>query len=553
MVHISRTGWRVCLWLLALLAIPLMGWSQSTRGALAGTVSDPSGAVIANAQIVAIQVETQTKYEAISSSAGAYRFPELSLGRYDVTVSAPGFAPLTQTGVLITINSTAALNVTLKPGGTNETVTVDASSPTIESETSDMSGTISQKQIQDLPLSMAGGVGGLRSPETFAFLVPGTTGPGSAVGGTAFNSNGVFLGKIAGGQTYGSETLLDGSSIQRSENGSSFDETSPSIEALQEFKVTTATPSAEFGRSTAGFESFATKGGANSMHGSAYTFVKNAAFDGNNWYNNGYWVFDNCSANPTSAVCQSYRRPQDSKFDYGGTFSGPVWIPHIYNGHDKTFFLFAWEQFRLSQGGSVTSTVPTAAEKQGDFSALLGGPTAVINPCDGKAVLQNQIFDPATTNATVSATNPNGIPCREPFVGNKVPTGRFSKAAGAMMTGLPDPNQNPLTTSIYGFGGNYTTGWTNPNQNTTYTIRVDHSFSEKSHLYASYSSRDNWSVHGAINLPMPFNNSGYLQDFETHYPRAGWDYSFTPNLLNHLNAGYNRTNSINYAYQVNSP
>jgi hypothetical protein len=560
MDHLMRTGRRACLWVIALLAIPLGSWAQSTRGALAGTITDPSGAVISGAHVVATQVDTQSKYESLSSSAGDYRFPELALGSYDVTVSATGFAPVTSSGVVVSINSTSVLNVSLRPGTVSETVNIDASAPTIESQSSDVSGTITQQQIQELPLSMATGVGGLRSPEAFAFLVPATTGPGAGSYQGTLSGNGVFFARLGGGQNFGAEVLLDGSSITRSENGSSFDETSPSIEALQEFKVTTSGPTAEFGRTTAGFESFAIKSGTNDLHGTAFTILKNAALDANSWYNNAYWVFENCTGGriTTTQNCQGFLRPQDSKFDYGGTLGGPVRLLNpfhaskdLYNGRDKTFFFFAWEQYKLSQGGTSISTVPTAAEKKGDFSALLGAVTsAEVNPCTGQYPLQNQIFDPASTNSTVSATNPNGIPCRSSaFSGNVIPSGQISGKAQAMLAGLPDPNQTPTSTTINGFFGNYVQSGTGSTENTTFSVRIDESLTERSKVFFSYSSRDNFRF-GSPSLPAPYINNTYPQDFETHYIRSGWDYAFSPNLMNHLNVGYNRTNSKNFSTQI---
>jgi len=533
-------------------AVPALG--QSERGSMAGNVTDQTGAVIPNATITATNENTQGKTQTKSTSAGIYRFPALPIGTYTVKATATGFATKTATGVLVQINGTTALNMMLVPGSVEQTVTVDASGLRLQTQSSDISGTISQRQIEDLPLSINQGVGGLRSPEAFAFLIPGTTGPGT--GGTApFMGNGVFLSKLSGGQDYGAEVLLDGASIQRSENGSSFDETSPSIEALQEFKVTTSVPSAEFGRTTAGIESFVTKSGTNEFHGTAFTILKNAAFDANNWFNNGYSAL-NCANMPENQC--PFRRGQDSKFDYGGTLGGPVWIPHIYNGHDKTFFLFAWEQFKWNQGAVTQATVPTQSggttgtgEVGGDFSAILGGPTSVINPCTGQPVLQNQIFDPATTTAAVTATNPNGIPCRYPFSGNVIPTTRFSTAAQNLMKGLPAPNQTASLNPPYGFFNNYATASIVPTENTTYTVRIDQNISEKSKAFGSYSSRDNFSLHGPQNLPEPFNSGGYYQDFETHYGRAGWDYMFTGTLLNHLNVGYNRTNSNNISQGYN--
>ena len=545
-----------CLFAFLLFAMtaPMM-MAQSVRGAITGSVTDPTGALIPNATITATNQESGGKNVTQTTGAGVYRFPDLPLGPYTVTVTAPGFQTKTNTGVLVQVNGTTALNVSLTAGAVSEVVTVDASGNLLQTETSDISGTVSNKQIEDLPLSLAQGVGGLRSPETFVFLLPGTTGPGSGTTAGSVQNNGVFFSRLSGGQAYGAEVLLDGASIQRSENGSSFDETSPSIEALQEFKVTTSTPSAEFGRTTSGIESFSVKSGTNSFHGTGYAIVKNRVFDANNWFNNGYKA-ENCIG-VAEVNCQ-YRKPQDSKYDFGGTFSGPVRIPHIYNGKDRTFFLFAWEKYQLHLGGVGVSTVPTAAERTGDFSDVLGGPVpggspypgvgydVLLNPCTGMPVLYNQIFDP-TTSVQISP----GIFCRTPFTGNKITT-PLSATAQKLIAGLPLPNQAPRSTDVFGYNGNYAYAASAPNTNTTYTIRIDENLTEKNKIFATYSTRQNFKLTGAPNFPEPFNSAGYIQTFTTHYSRAGWDYTFTPTLLNHLNLGYNRTNSVNLGNNLNS-
>lgn len=533
----------------------LKATAQSARGTIAGSVTDPSGAVIPSATITATNEATGGKSETKSTSAGVYRFPDLPIGNYTVAATAPGFGTKTNTGVAVQVNGTAALNISLTAGAVTETVTVDASGAQLETESSDISGTISQKQIEDLPLSLASGVGGLRSPETFVFLLPGTTGPGSGTSGNT--GNGVFFSRLSGGQAYGAEVLLDGASIQRSENGSSFDETSPSIEALQEFKVTTSTPSAEFGRSTSGFESFSTKQGTNQLHGTGYAIIKNRVFDANNWFNNGYKALDCVSL--SEVACQ-YSKPQDSKYDYGGTFSGPVRIPKIYDGRNRTFFLFAWEKYQLHLGGVTQSTVPTATERTGNFQDVLGGPVpggtvypgvaypVLLNPCTNTPVLYNQIFNPTTT---VQITP--GVFCRTPFLNNTVPSTMFSAVAQKLYAGLPLPNQTPTSTDAFGYLNNYVQAGVAPNTNTTYTIRIDQNLSDKSKIFATYSTRQNYKLTAPPDFPQPFNNNGFVQTFTTHYTRAGWDYTFTPTLLNHLNLGYNRTNSVNLSATLNYP
>lgn len=249
--------------------------AQSVRGSLAGSVLDPSGAAIPGAKIIVIDPSTGVTRAAVSNAEGSYRFPELNLGSYDVTVSANGFSTTVQHGVQITIGNVSALDVTLTAGSASETINVDASAPSVETQSSDVGGTIQARQIIQLPLAL-GGVGALRSPESFIFLLPGTTGPGSA------NSfNGIYTLKIAGGQAFGNDDLLDGASQTRSENGSSFDEESPSVEALQEFKLITGIFAAEYGRTSGGIESFVTKSGTNQYHGSVFDIFRNEALDAN--------------------------------------------------------------------------------------------------------------------------------------------------------------------------------------------------------------------------------------------------------------------------------
>lgn len=546
-------------WLLLLAAVLGFAGSgaaaQSSRGAMAGSVTDQSGAAVSGAAITAINLATGGKNTTTSTSAGTYRFSDLPLGSYTVSATAKGFATASNTGVLVQVNITTGLDIKLQPGIVSETVTVDASGLRLETESSDINGTVSDRQIEDLPLSLAQGVGGLRSPESFVFLLPGTTGPGSATtAGGGQGNNGVFLSRLSGGQAYGAEVLLDGASIQRSENGSSFDETSPSIEALQEFKVTTSTPSAEFGRTTSGIESFSTKSGGNAFHGTAFAIVKNRIFDANNWFNNGFKAL-NCKS--LSEVQCPYSKPQDSKYDFGGVFSGPVRIPHVYNGRDRSFFLFAWEKYQLKLGSVTTSTLPTAAERGGDFRDVLGGPVpggtlvngqnVLVNPCTGDPVLYNQIFDPRTSRQVSP-----GVFCRTPFLNNQIPTTLFSPTAQKLIAGLPLPNQAPQSTDVSGFINNFSYAGVAPNTNTTYTIRVDQNLGQKSKIFASYDTRQNFHLTAAPDLPVPFNNQGYIQTFTTHYGRAGWDYTLTPTLLNHLNLGYNRTNSVNVSSSLNS-
>ena len=504
--------------------------AQSSGGAISGNVLDPSGAVIPGATLKATGTSTNTSYSTTSTSTGSYRISEMTLGTYDLSVTAPGFKQTTLTGILVQVNSVSSIDVHLSAGGASETVTVNADAPTVETQSSDVGSVVDTRQILELPLSL-GGQGNLRSPEAFIFLTPGTVGPGSAG-----NNNGAFQSKISGGQNFGAEVLIDGASTQRADSASAFDQTAPSVEALQEFKVTTSTIPSEFGRTTGGVESFSIKSGTNSYHGSVFDIFQNEAMNANDWFNKY-----NLSQipNPTPDDIKNAARNLDRKNDYGVSLGGPAWIPKIYNGRDRTFLFFSWEQFRQNQSGTNTSTLPTNAARSGDFSSqLTNTPTGAVD-CNGNPVFKGEILDPNTTSTR------NGLPCRNPFPGNIIPSNRIGQVAQNVLGFIPTVNP------AQGATNNFTFRSSSPILNTTMAIRVDQNLTQKSKIYASYSSRDNVNRNGNNSLPDPIANNGQFAEQFTHYARAGWDYVFTPTMLNHLNLGFNRVLSPNHSGAVN--
>lgn len=525
--------------------------AQSDRGAIAGSILDGTGAAVAGASITLKGVTTGSVYKTESSSTGGYRVNDLAIGRYDVTVEAAGFKSSVQKGVEIQISTVSSMNVTLQPGDVKEEVTVLADAPTIQTESSDVGTVVEDKQIHDLPLSLnATGQSFVRSPETFIFLTPGTIGQGT---NSDHGAAGVYESKISGGQNFGSEVLLDGASTQRSDSGTAFDQTAPSVEALTEFKVTTSTPSAQFGHTSGGVESFTTKSGSNRYHGSGFELWRNEILDAQPWgndYANALASYDNAQikawnvANPTNQAGLEaiVRTPRDRQNDFGGALGGPVRIPRVYDGHDKTFFFFAWEQYR--NWASLTNslqTLPSPAELGGDFSALLGpglvdkNNVPIMNPCNNQQVLQGQIFDPSTTQVVMV----KGVPetCRLPFTGNKFTPS--SKVALNYLKYLPAPNRAGA------LPGGMANDYLNPSGlqhivTTQTTFRIDENLTEKSKLFFSYSSREQNYLNGSYqDLPGPIGDD-YLNYYFTHYLRFGWDYIASPSVLNHLTVGFNR-------------
>jgi hypothetical protein len=543
----ARKAFVACL----LMALTIVSFSsaavgQANQGAIAGVVTDSSGAVVAGAKVTAQEIARGTTYQTVSNGVGSYRFPNVNIGTYDVTVGASGFKTVTLTKVEVQVATTSTLDVKLTAGSVTETVVVSADAPVVESESSDIGTVVMPKQDLELPLVLGSSVQAMRSPEAFVFLIPGTVGYGSASG-----NGGTFESKISGGQNYATEVLLDGSSMYRSENGSSFDETAPSVEAISEFKVLTSTLPAEFGRTTGGIESFSTKSGTNTYHGVLYDIFRNDDLDANTWGDDYRIALD-----PTNPATHNANRvPLDKQNDYGLTMGGPVRFPHLYDGKDRTFFFFSWEQYRQKVGGVTTSTIPTAGERTGDFSALLGpqlldplqtNGTLLVNPCDGTPVYQGEIFDPATT-ATGTDSKGNTVQCRTGFMDeagnggmNAIPQSRLTTVGQNLMSYYPAFPAAENGSLI----NNYTFPFSYPILDTTMTVRIDQNISARHKAYFTYSSRNNARI---STNPEWAGAAGFGRDqfFSTHYIRIGEDFVISSALLNHFNIGYNRTNSAN--------
>jgi hypothetical protein len=493
--------------------------AQSDRGSIAGTVLDSSGGAVANAKVAVTSTETGAVYSATSGPTGGFRVQDVRVGTYDVSATAPGFKIEKKTGVVVQVNSTASLEFSLQAGDVKETLTVLADAPAVQTETSEIGTVVTTRQIEELPLALnSTGQSHLRSVESFVFLTPGTVGPGTF---SDSSSSGIFESKISGGQNLGTEVILDGASIAHAELGPTFDENAPSVEAISEFKITTSTISAEFGRTSGGVESFTTKSGTNSYHGAAFDLLHNDKLNAVPWNNisNG-----------------SNFKPRDHQNDFGGSLGGPVRVPKLYNGHDKTFFFFSWEQYRNNLSAANVTTLPTDAERSGDFSKLLGASTGLTNPCDNTPVLRGQIFDPST------ASCPTGfVGGRIAFQGNKITS--ISPVAQKVLSFLT-VHSNPNATDP--LRNNFIFVSVNPIRDTTMTFRIDQNWGNSNKFFFSYSSRDQEQFNGNPGLPPPLDTNFFKSRF-SHYLRFGWDKTISSTLLNHFNVGFNRLNDPSIA------
>lgn len=489
----------VVLLLIHLLIAGLL-WAQSDRGTITGTVTDASGAVIPGVEVTATNVETGIKTTATSNHVGLYSILNLPVGRYAVSFNKQGFKMLERPAITLAVAQVAQLDVKLEVGATSETVTVTDDAPMLQTQTLDLGTNMKAAPIADLPLNIQGG----RQVEYFAIAIT------PSVQGNTWETI------VAGAQSFTKEVVIDGTSQNSSIQGDTI-EASPTLEAVEEVQAQTSGLSAERGITNGGVINLGLKSGTNKFHGSAFGFGHNELLDANTWDNGHLGV----------------RKPKARFWDYGFSAGGPIF-------KNKTFIFGAFERFQQNDFtmSGFNATAPTGAFLNGDFSALLGAPTATVNPCTGQAVLTGQLFDPATRQVV------GGQTCYMPFAGNRIDPSRFSSVAKNVVEvykkyytpeipALIDNNRSPLQNSPS----------QTPNE---ITIKIDHNFSDRHHLSGShiYNHRPRLlNDSGGIWAPGstdggPLARSRFQKVISTSW-RVSDSFVIRPNLLNVANATYN--------------
>ncbi len=367
-------------------------WPQGITAALEGTVQDPSGAVVPNAKVEIVNTATNVSLHLTTDSGGRFVAPSLAAGPYSVSIEAGGFKREQRTGILLEVNQTANITIAMQVGASTETVSITADAAQIET-TPSMGAVIDNHMIIDLPLNQ-------RNPYALAFLAPGVQGSV----GNAYNSSNISMN---GGRPGSTDVLVDGiSSSPPLVNPIQGFAVFPSVDAVQEFKVQTNMYSAEYGRSGSGIVNLIYKSGTNSLHGSAFEFLRNTALDANGFF-----------ANRNGTPLANFKRNQ-----FGGSLGGPVVVPKIYNGRNKTFFFVGYESLRQSTATTASSTVPSLLQKVGDFSATKNAAGASVT-----------IFDPTTTVAQGTGY------VRSVFPGNVIPASRINPVSANIAKYFPDP------------------------------------------------------------------------------------------------------------------
>jgi outer membrane receptor protein involved in Fe transport len=380
--------------------------AQSNLGTIQGTVADSTGAAIADAQITVTNTGTNVGQQSRTNNRGIYVIPFVQPGNYSVTAAQTGFETASRTGITLHVDDSLTIDFSLKVGSTSTAVTVSAAGPLINTSNPSLGQVIDNQRIVDLPLVD-------RDPVSLAGLSAGVV----PVPPSVNIHQGDNTPSINGAANFTSEVMVDGVPDTTPGNSglNNFLIFTPTVDTVAEFKVETNALSAQYGRYNGGVINIVLKSGTNAVHGSVYEFIQNSVADANNFFNNRAHI-------PLAALKQN---------QYGFTLGGPVLLPHLYNGRNKTFFFGDYEGFRETVASPTSFTVPTAQQRQGDFSQTLSSSGQVIT-----------IYDPA------SVTTVNGVPQRTPFPGNVIPQSRLNPVALALQKYFPAPNNNNLTNNL---------------------------------------------------------------------------------------------------------
>ncbi len=468
--------------------------AQTNTASVAGEVTDAQGAAVAGVAVTATENATGVKFPGKTNSDGYYSLTNLPIGSYSVEVEAPGFVRYVRNAVTLTTSQSLELNIPLTVGAVSQSVEVTSGSPLVQARTSGVNQLIESKSVSDLPL------GNRRTMNIVQTL-------GAAVFvSDAPNSQPVY--SLAGGRLQSQMTFLDGALSQNLRLGAGQQSIDPPVDTIQEIEVMSTNYPAQYGANAGGVVIETTKSGTNLLHGSLYEFLRNDAADAP-----GYFA-------PLLPNGKKLK-PELRYSVFGGTLGGAI-------KHDKTFFFVGYEGQRRNSGSTTTLTVPTVAERSGDFSALLGTTALGVNPCDGSKIYAGQIFDPSTTRVVGKTT------CRTAFPGNKISSASMDAVGAKVIPYFPLPNQAGNAAGANNFSGNAVSFLTGD----FVLAKIDHVLTSKDHLTGRYMF---YRANTTDSTVYPLSGGGDPINFlypHTNLWYASWTRVISSNKVNNFGFAY---------------
>jgi len=495
----------VLLWVLSLSASGL--YAQVQNGTIQGIVTDTAGAVVPDASVTARQLTTNLVLHDQTNGTGLYSLPQLLPGEYTVSVERQGFKKSVMT-LNLTVGQVAHLDFALQVGSETQTINVEAdSSIALDTQTSNLDYTVQSQQMDSLPLNG-------RNPYGLAILSPGIVAGSNFGVGVAVTRGAVVAAatnnfESNGGIGGNNNILLDGVSIEVCCQGQPA--ITPSAEVVSQFKVVSSTPPAEFGRTSGAVLNIVTKSGGNRMHGDVYDFIRNDKLDAANYFTKRNGVYPYKGHN-------DFRSPHRSN-QFGGFVSGPVVLPRLYSGIDKTFFTFGYEGVHNTNPVTGTTTVPTELMRQGIFTEA---PDVVYNPTSYNSSTGTRSAIPA---AACDGTSYGAGYC--------IPQTQFNATANALMALIPEPNLSG-TTSNYSYAQNIT------DKDDQFNFRVDQNFSDKHRTFVRGTRGANQHVNYDLFNKPNGPNQGWTQTLSSYLFAAGHLWTLAPDTLLQFTYGFAR-------------
>jgi Carboxypeptidase regulatory-like domain/TonB dependent receptor len=502
------------------------GQAQAFSASLSGFVYDNSGAVVPAATVTLSSPEKGFTQTIDTQPDGAYMFTLLRPGTYALKVEKSGFQTYIQSGIMLTVGQAATQDVSLQVGAVSQEVSVTAGAEILNTETANVGTTVSQQQVLDLPLDTRNVfvLVGLNASVNNSSQYQIVNGPGQQ---DTADQDFYFL-NFGGGRFGTTGVLLDGDwDVGPDWGGYMY---VPSVDDTQEFAVQTESFSAQYGYSTGNVINAVTKSGTRDFHGDVWEFLRNSDLDANNFFNNALGV----------------PRPQFRRNQFGFTAGGPLDIPKLYRQRDKTFIFGDLEFLRQTAPTTFTTTLPTAAMRTGDFSALLG--SQIGTDALGRPILAGQIYNPLSTrlltNAGVDPVSGLRVACpgaaatcyyRDPIAGNVIPSGTINSVSKNFLQYWPSPTTNSLINNyIYSAGTISNWPW-------EFSVRGDHNISDKSRLFFRWSQKHEFKQIGADVYGTNDPGGGGGRALDNRYDTAfGYTRTFNPTLVMSVNLGLAR-------------
>ncbi|MFB3828639.1 MAG: carboxypeptidase regulatory-like domain-containing protein [Bryobacteraceae bacterium] len=450
--------------------------AQSPQATVAGTVTDPQGAVIAGAEVTATNTQTGVRTPTRSNDSGYFALRFLPIGEYQVSVEREGFRRYEQKGIVLTTGQSLELNVRLEVGAVTESVSVSARATILQTMNSDMTQLVESKTIEDMPL------GDRRSMNMINMV-------GAAVF-VSYDSGAKPNFSLAGGRTQSQMLWIDGGTVQNTRLGIGQMDIDPPIEVLQEVKIISNGYAAEYGASAGGVVVSATKSGTNQFRGSLFEYLRNQKLDAANFF---------------APVSGKEKLKAPLRYNvFGGTVGGPVRL-------NRTFFFFGYEGARRRDGYTSTLTVPTEIQRAGDFSQTT----------DARGVLI-PIYDPATTRQE------GGRNVRTQFPGNRIPANRLDPVALKIVPLFPLPNKPPASAAG---ASNFSANGANAYTRNNFTVKIDHNLGDKDKFTGRYMYNSDNSVNRGV-YPEPAVNPNNTNDYHQQIWFGSWTRIVSPTVVN---------------------